>query len=78
LSAVCDASNAAPIDGKATLATERFRFATAATRMTEARTSPAWSGALDAERGASVLCDPFMLIGAPPLGRHYDQSRAVV
>jgi hypothetical protein len=34
-----------PIDGNATFATERFRFATAATRISEMRTSPARAGA---------------------------------
>ena len=40
-----DESNACPIDGRATFATDRFRFATAATRISETRTSPARSGA---------------------------------
>jgi hypothetical protein len=34
----CDASNANAMDGSATLATERLRFATAATRIRVART----------------------------------------
>ncbi len=38
---VCDESNAAPIDGRATFATARFRLATAATKMSVVRTSPA-------------------------------------
>src|SRR4029450_7501532 len=41
-----------PIEGSATLATDRFRLATAATRMSEMRTSPSRFGA--AEGGASV------------------------
>jgi hypothetical protein len=52
LSAVCDESNAIPMSGSATLATARFRFATAATRMRATRTSPARSGAVEA---ATVL-----------------------
>ncbi len=47
-SVVCDESNAFPISGSATLATARFRFATAATRMSEIRTSLDRSGAVDA------------------------------
>ena len=43
--AVWDESNALPIDGRATFATDRLRFATAATTMSDARTRPALSGA---------------------------------
>jgi hypothetical protein len=48
LSAVCDASNALPIDGSATFATARLRFATAATRISEMSTSPERAGAVRA------------------------------
>ena len=42
---VCEESNAFPIDGSATLATERFRLATAATMISDASTSAAARGA---------------------------------
>ena len=45
-SVVCEEPNAWPIEGSATLATERFRFATAATRIRARSTSPARSGAV--------------------------------
>ena len=41
---VCDESNALPMSGSATLATARFRFATAATRISATRTSFALTG----------------------------------
>src|SRR5262249_17371886 len=43
-SAVREASKAMPIEGKATLATAKFRLATAAARISAARTSPARRG----------------------------------
>ena len=46
-SEVCDASKARPMSGSATLATERFRLATAATRISAISTSPERSGAVD-------------------------------
>src|SRR5918994_7488314 len=45
LSVTCDESNASPIEGSATFATDRFRFATPATRISVTRTMPARSGA---------------------------------
>jgi hypothetical protein len=48
---VCDASKAAPIDGSATLATARFKFATAATRISAMSAAPALSGWVDASVG---------------------------
>src|SRR6476661_3374099 len=44
---VCEASNASPMDGRATLATARFRLATAPTRMSASSTIPARAGAVD-------------------------------
>ncbi len=44
---VCEESKASPIEGSATLATARFRLATAAPRMSAARTNPARLGASD-------------------------------
>ena len=43
---VCDESNASPMDGSATFATDRFRFATAATRISAIRTRPDRAGAV--------------------------------
>ena len=43
-SVVCEESNARPMSGRATFATARFRFATAATRINAASTSPARAG----------------------------------
>ena len=44
-SAVCEASNDCPIEGSATLATDRLRLATAATTMRDSRTILAFAGA---------------------------------
>ena len=44
LSIVCDESKSSPISGIATFATDRLRFATVATAISEARTMPARSG----------------------------------
>ena len=64
---VCPASNALPMSGSATLATARFRLATAATRMSEIRTSPPRAGTLD----AAALVAPGVAsgIGRSPLCR---------
>ena len=43
-SIVCDESKSSPISGIATFATDRLRFATVATAISDARTSPARSG----------------------------------
>ncbi len=51
-SVVCDESNACPIAGSATFATDRFRFATAATRIRLTRTSVARAGPAGAGEGA--------------------------
>ena len=45
LSVVWDESNDSPMSGSATFATDRFRFATAATRIRERRTRFARAGA---------------------------------
>ena len=45
-SVVWDESNDAPIDGRATLATDRLRLATAATRMSDPSTILAFGGAV--------------------------------
>jgi hypothetical protein len=42
---VCDESNARPIDGSATLATDRFRLATAAITISAVSTRPERAGA---------------------------------
>src|SRR6266498_1419637 len=42
------------MSGRATLATDRFRFATPATTIRERRTSPARAGAVDASSGAGA------------------------
>jgi hypothetical protein len=44
-SIVCDESKCRPMSGSATLATERFRLATPATRISAASTIPARAGA---------------------------------
>ena len=44
---VCDESKALPMSGRATLATARFRFATAATRTSATSTRPERAGASD-------------------------------
>jgi hypothetical protein len=44
LSIVCDESKSSPISGMATFATDRLRFATVATVISDARTIPARSG----------------------------------
>jgi hypothetical protein len=48
-SIVCDESKSSPISGIATFATDRFRFATVATAMSDARTRPARSGRASGE-----------------------------
>src|SRR5262245_18035578 len=53
LSVVCDESKASPIDGSATFATARFRFATAATRINAMRTRPCRAGAVEVSGGRS-------------------------
>ncbi|BCJ40060.1 hypothetical protein GCM10010168_29180 [Actinoplanes ianthinogenes] len=42
---VCDESNARPIEGRATFATDRFRLATAATTINAVSTRPERAGA---------------------------------
>jgi hypothetical protein len=51
-------SNAAPIDGRATLATAKFRLATAATRISAARTLRSCSGPTEDPGGAPTVCVP--------------------
>src|SRR5436190_23923355 len=63
LRVVCDESKAWPIDGSATLATARFRLATAATRISAIRTSPARAGDTDA---SSMLRPDGVAIVPPP------------
>lgn len=65
------APNAVPIVGRATLATAKFRFATAATRMSEVRTRPGRWGPDDdpSDRVAPVLCFPVPLMSRIPLTR---------
>src|SRR5215216_234757 len=60
-SVVCDESKCLPMSGSATFATERFRLATPATRMSAASTSPARAGASaggSAEIRASAMRGP--------------------
>jgi hypothetical protein len=61
-SVTCDESNASPIEGRATFATDRFRFATAATRMSVTRTRPPRSGASDV-RVVSVALTRAIIAG---------------
>ena len=51
----CEASKARPMSGSATFATDRLRFATAATRISDRRTSPALSGAVATAVPAGAL-----------------------
>jgi len=66
----------APIDGKATLATARFRLATAATRIRVASTSPARAGAPLLPRASrrfpspAPSSAPILLLGPSRILRH--------
>ena len=60
LRVTCEESNAFPMSGRATLATDRFRLATAATRISETRTRPA--------RSRDVEDAPAPAPAAPPPG----------
>ncbi len=64
---VWDASKAAPIDGSATLATARLRFATAATRISAMRTRPPRSGALTSVACSSAIVRPSPSLAAPTI-----------
>ncbi len=55
LSIVCDESKSSPISGIATFATDRLRFATVATAISDARTSPARAGPLDSSPRAPAV-----------------------
>src|SRR5262249_9124623 len=64
-----------PISGSATFATERFRFATPATRISETRTSPARAGTTD---GASPEAMPRASHGsAADVAPGWDEIRAM-
>ncbi len=52
-SITCEESNASPIDGRATFATDRFRLATAATRISVMRTTPRATGSVRSSPGLS-------------------------
>src|SRR5262245_58272241 len=57
------------MSGSATLATERFRLATPATRISVARTTPARSGA------SPSAPDRFLAVAKPPPGSVIDGAR---
>src|SRR6478735_7319379 len=57
-SEVCDASKALPMSGSATLATERLRLATPATRISATSTSPPRSGARSLS-GSTCISSPL-------------------
>src|SRR3954468_21339751 len=60
---VCDESNALPMEGSATFATARLRLATAAPRISAARTRPARLGAsVAAPTGATCSADMAALL----------------
>ena len=62
-------SKCAPIDGNATSATDRFRFATAATRIGLVRTRPAFLGVAGAAVGSSHVLRHCSHFGSFPCMR---------
>src|SRR6476620_11422757 len=66
-SIVCDESNALPMSGSATLATERLRLATEATRISARRISVPRAGALSRSPPASgAVTERTLSVGGTP------------